>query len=211
MIKKLSHKVKSDEGATVTVLGLFIIITIILVGMFMIDLSKNSYLSSIQRRNTQMAAQIAIKEQGGTGYLKLTAVNRAIREYNTLRNGEEGTNEFNNYASNNPSSRTSCQLKGDYPKITVTLDTTRTYSTSEKALTYSTIAGRELQQSESAISSWNAYMNNQPPENQYKVVQIKVVDSVDNFLLGMIGMPCSELITTSSAITSTTFDDEILE
>lgn len=211
MIKRLSHKIKSDEGATVTILGLFIIMTIVLTGMFMIDLSKNSYLASIQRRNTQMAAQTAIKEQGGTGYLKLTAVNRAIREYNTLRSGKEGTNEFNNYVSDNPSSKTRCQLKGDYPKITVTLDTTRTYNTTGKALTYSTIGGRELQQSISAISGWNAYMNNQPPENQYKVVQIKVVDSVDNFLLGMIGMPCSELVTTSSAITATTFDDETLE
>lgn len=201
MIKKLSHKIKSDEGASVTIMGMAIVLLTIFVGMFMLDLGKNSYLVSIQTRNTQMAAQTAIKEQTGTGGLKLSAVNEAIDEYMKLRTGTDGTKDYSAFLSR-------CQTRGNYPKITIRMSKNRSNNDSGVVYVGSTYNGNKITFAPNAVANWNAVQSKGELRDKVKVLEIEVEDSVDNFMLGLIGQPCSTLRTKASAITSTTFDDE---
>ena len=113
----LLKKIRSDDGESVTIFGMGLMLLVILLGVFMIDIGKNVYFRQVQYRNTQTAAQTAIKNQNSVGGLEIEAVNSAIKEYTTLRNGNGG--------SSNTAFQSRCEIAGAYPKITIFLDDKR--------------------------------------------------------------------------------------
>lgn len=207
-IKKIRNNLKSDNGATVTVMGMVMIMSVLLLGIFMIDISKNLYIKQVQLSSTQKAAQTAIKEQNAVGGLKITAVNRAIREYNTQRKGGlVGSKDTLAH-------RTKCQTRGNYPKIKVTFDTKRRLETGDAIQ----IDGQEIQQSFTSSNGSELYFSKLQEEmfnrlalekSQYKVVNVEVIDVADNYMMAIFGLPCSELTTTASAISASAYDNDV--
>ena len=192
----LLKKIRSNDGASVTIFGIGLFLVVVLMGIFMIDIGKNVYFRQTQYRNTQNAAQTAIKTQNSIGGLKMQAVNSAIKEYMTLRNGEGG--------STNSAFQSRCQIEGDYPRITILLDEKRGAGNKSRLKYYST-NGNTLTFGVYNLSEYNNVVRNY---GQMKVLDIEVTDVVDNYMMGMIGMPCSEITTRASAISSSVFDNE---
>lgn len=198
MIRKniLLKKIRSDDGASVTIFGIGLFLVLILMGIFMIDIGKNVYFKQTQYRNTQSAAQTAVKTQNSIGGLKPEAVNSAIKEYMTLRSGKDG--------STNSAFQSRCQIRGSYPRITILLDEKRGAG-NESRLKYYSSNGSLMSFTVANLSEFNNVVRNY---GQMKVIDIEVTDVVDNYMMGIIGMPCSEITTRASAISSSAFDNE---
>lgn len=192
----LLKKIRSNDGASVTIFGMGLFLVVVLMGIFMIDIGKNVYYRQTQYRNTQNAAQTAIKTQNSIGGLKIQAVNSAIKEYMTLRSGEDG--------STNSAFSSRCQIGGSYPRITILLDEKRGAG-NESRLKYYSSNGSPMSFTVANLSEFNNVVRNY---GQMKVIDIEVTDVVDNYMMGMIGMPCSEITTRASAISSSLFDSE---
>jgi len=192
----LLKKIRSDDGESVTIFGMGLMLLVILLGVFMIDIGKNVYFRQVQYRNTQTAAQTAIKNQNSVGGLEIEAVNSAIKEYTTLRNGNGG--------SSNTAFQSRCKIAGAYPKITIFLDDKRGTSTKIR-LKYSTDTGSTITFDTAKRTEFATVVRNL---GQMKSIEIQVTDVVDNYMMGMIGMPCTEITTKASAISSSAFDEE---
>lgn len=192
----LCKKIRSDDGASVTIFGIGLFLVVVLMGIFMIDIGKNVYFRQTQYRNTQSAAQTAIKSQNSIGGLKIEAVNAGIKEYMTLRAGKD--------SSTNSAFQSRCQVRGSYPQIKILLDEKRGVG-NQSRLKYSTTNGKLISFTVSNKSEFNNVIRNY---GQMKVIDIEVTDVVDNYMMGMIGMPCSEITTRASAISSSAFDNE---
>lgn len=192
----LLKKIRSNDGASVTIFGMGLFLVVVLMGIFMIDIGKNVYFRQTQYRNTQNAAQTAIKTQNSIGGLKMEAANSAIKEYMTLRNGGGG--------STNSAFQSRCRIEGYYPRITILLDEKRGAGNQSRLKYYST-NGNTLTFRVYNLSEYNNVVRNY---GQMKVLDIEVTDVVDNYMMGMIGMPCSEITTRASAISSSLFDNE---
>ena len=192
----LCKKIRSDDGASVTIFGMGLFLVLVLMGIFMIDIGKNVYFRQTQYRNTQSAAQTAIKSQNSIGGLKIEAVNAGIKEYMTLRAGKD--------SSTNSAFQSRCQVRGSYPQIKILLDEKRGVG-NQSRLKYSTTNGELISFTVSNKSEFNNVIRNY---GQMKVIDIEVTDVVDNYMMGMIGMPCSEITTRASAISSSAFDNE---
>lgn len=192
----LLKKIRSNDGSSVTIFGMGLFLVVVLMGIFMIDIGKNVYFRQVQYRNTQTAVQTAIKNQNSVGGLKLEAVNSAIKEYTTLRNGNGG--------SSNTAFQSRCKIAGAYPKITIFLDDKRGKSTKIR-LKYSTYTGSTITFNTAERRYFALVVRNL---GQMKSIEIQVTDVVDNYMMGMIGMPCSEITTRASAISSSLFDNE---
>lgn len=192
----LLKKIRSNDGASVTIFGMGLFLVVVLMGIFMIDIGKNVYFRQTQYRNTQNAAQTAIKTQNSIGGLKIEAVNSAIKEYMTLRGGKDG--------STNSAFQSRCQISGSYPQITILLDEKRGAGNKSRLKYYSS-NGSTMSFTVANLSEFNNVVRNY---GQMKVIDIEVTDVVDNYMMGMIGMPCSEITTRASAISSSLFDSE---
>lgn len=192
----LLKKIRSNDGASVTIFGMGLFLVVVLMGIFMIDIGKNVYFRQTQYRNTQNAAQTAIKTQNSIGGLKIEAVNSAIKEYMTLRSGKDG--------STNSAFQSRCRISGSYPRITILLDEKRGAGNKSR-LKYYRSNGSPMSFTVANLSEFNNVVRNY---GQMKVIDIEVTDVVDNYMMGMIGMPCSEITTRASAISSSLFDSE---
>lgn len=195
----LRKKIKSDSGASITIMGFALILLILLCGIMIIDVSKNVYLSSILTRNVQMAAQTSIKQQLGNGALKLTSVNNAISEYVKLRNGEEGTKSFKAFSTHCDTSQ--------YPKIQITLKSGR--NNKSRSISYISIDGKEIIFSPTTIQGFNTNQKVLTDRGLVPIntIEITVEDIVDNYFINLFGGgQCSIIKARGSAITSTEFD-----
>lgn len=185
----LKKRIKSNNGSTTTILGLAIIMLVLLMGVFMIDVSKNLYIKNIYYKSAQRAAEVAIKSQNVIGGLAGESGNAAIREYMTQRNGGKQTAETSSH-------RQSCEVNGQYPKITIRYDKTRAFDNNSTVLFNST-GGQPI-----------AELNKNPKflKNQYKVIDVEVTDIVDNYFMSIFGKPCQEVTVRASSISTGTFD-----
>ena len=194
-MRKILKNIKSNKGNSISIIGMMLIIITCIVGIFMTDISKNVYVKNMQQHNAQMAVQTALKEQDKQGGLTISAVNTVVNEYM----------KQNKHSSSNKS-LTTCQARGNYPHITVSFvterkngmdfDGTNTFtSNGGKELTYTSVEKKRFQMMQSALG-------------KYKVVSVRVVDSVGNIMMGAIGQPCTEITTYASAVSSTTYDEE---
>lgn len=186
---RLFKKIKSNKGSTTTILGLAIIMLVLLMGVFMIDVSKNLYIKNIYYKSAQRAAEVAIKSQNVIGGLAGESGNAAIREYMTQRNGGKQTAETSSH-------RQTCELSGSYPKITIRYDKTRNFDVNS-TISYTSNSGNQI-----------AELNKNPQffKTQYKVIDIEVTDVVDNYFMSIFGKPCQEVTVRASSISTGTFD-----
>lgn len=186
-------KIKSNKGGAMTILGLALIFFILITGMFFVDIAKNIYIKNVYYQYSQRATQTAIKSQNNVGGLSIESGQKAINEYLTQRNGDKIK------TSEDKAFRGSCDTS-QYPKITIKYDIERKAGVDDsKSITVDTSNGKTL--------DMNKYIN-MFNSNKYRVIEMNVTDVTGNFMLGLLGKPCSEINVTSSAISSSTFDSE---
>ena len=192
---KIKHRIKSNDGNSISIIGMMVIIISCIVGIFITDISKNVYVKNMQQHNAQMATQTALKHQDKQGGLTIDAVNTVINEYMKQ-----------NKNSSNNRKLTACQAKGNYPHITVSFamerkngmdfDTANSFTSfAGKELTYTSVERKRFHMIQSALG-------------KYKVVSVKVVDSVGNIMMGVVGQPCTEITTYASSVSTSTYDEE---
>ena len=80
---KFNDRLKKDNANAVSILGLFLIIALIVVGGMILDLTKAYQLKASYIDSATKASQIAIRQQTSQGYLKPEALAVAVYEYET--------------------------------------------------------------------------------------------------------------------------------
>lgn len=95
MFSKLTKKAKEDKGNAVAVLGIMLIITTLLVGAMMLDITKAYQMKSAYIDAAKKSTQAAIMEQTSSGYLRSDAAGAAIKTYEKMTRPSIGkTNSF---------------------------------------------------------------------------------------------------------------------
>lgn len=84
MFLKIRKKIKKDNGDASFILGLMLIMLLLLVGGTLLDFSKAYQLKGAYIDSARKATQSAIMEQNSRGYLKETAIARAIITYENI-------------------------------------------------------------------------------------------------------------------------------
>ena len=202
MLKKRLH---SDSGGAMTIFMIAGVFLVLVLGMFIIDITKNRYMKNFYDNATQRATTVAVKEQNTVGGLTAKSVKKFIVEYYGLR----GTPVFE-------------------PSVSSPLSTNESYGTSDsKAFD----KGRRIGSDESLVLEvppikQTGYQNLQVIHNgvqkslndkslerlisqgQYKVLSAEVEDTSGNFFLGLAGERCSHFVSVKSANTINTFNAE---
>lgn len=81
MFKKLTSKMKKDDGNATIILGILMIVVFIVVGGIMLDFTKAHHLKSSYIDAAKKSTQAATMEQDTRGYLTLNAVSTAVVTY----------------------------------------------------------------------------------------------------------------------------------
>lgn len=81
MFKKLTNKIKKDDGNATIILGIMMIIVLIVVGGIMLDFTKAHHLKSSYIDAAKKSTQAATMEQDTRGFLTLNAVSTAVVTY----------------------------------------------------------------------------------------------------------------------------------
>lgn len=185
-------KIKSDKGATMSIIYIALFGMILFLAIFIVDYMKMYYIKSLMRRNAQTATQTAIKEQNRIGGLKPSAVEKVVEEYMKQRNGNgqiKQTREVSAFTRN-------CDVNNEYPKITVTLDSRR--AVASKSMPYYSEHGAKP----SIPDAGTFYAK------KYVVVQTEIEDIVYRDFGSVFGNHCQLVKMVSSAITTGHFDAE---
>lgn len=181
--------IKSDRGEGVTIMGLASLLLLLLLSIFIVDFTKTMYIKNLYTSFAQKAAQTAIKSQDAIGGLLPTSANSIVTEYMTQRSGGGNTADAQSH-------RSSCEINGNYPRITISYDNSRQVGSS--SVSYSSTNGQIPHLLDA----------NQFYKKQYNTIQIDVVDVTDNYFFGIFGQPCAEVNVTASAITTSHFDED---
>lgn len=185
-------RIKNDRGDSTMILGLSTLILVLLLSIFIVDYAKNIYIKNLYVSFAQKAAYTAVKEQDAIGGLAPSSADKLVSEYMTNRNRGHNT-------SDTAAHRTSCELSGSYPKISISYGKTR--KVGSESTTYSSING----QVPYIPNKNNFFMN------KYKAIQVQITDVTDNYFAGIFGRPCSELTITTSAIATSQHDAELIK
>lgn len=197
-MKILKHlkRLKKDNGAAVTILGVACIAVILLVAVFIVDFTKARYVSNLYKGYAQTATQTAIREQDGIGGLKPSSVQVLIDEYMLQRKGADKYNTL----EDNSSFTKICMNKydgGGFPRIKITFDTDRGKG-AKGSLSVSSRGG-VVPSVPSAVTFY---------KNKYKTIQVDIEDVTYMPFNDIFGEPCQIIQITKSAITSGHFDAE---
>lgn len=182
-------RLKIDKGESVTIMGLASLGLLLFIGVFIVDFAKTLYIKNLYTSFAQKATQTAIKAQDAIGGLKPESAEVAVQEYMTQRTGGGNTGDTQAHRSN-------CELAGNYPKIQITYDNKRIGGSSSPI--YSSDGGAKP----SVHDAGNFY------KQQYKTIQLDIVDVTDNYFYGIFGVPCAEVNVYSSAISATHYDED---
>lgn len=190
------RRIKENKADATTVLGIFVILMILLLSIFIIDLTMNVYMRQQYRRSAQTAVQTAIKEQDFKGALSYKAVNKAIQEYKiqTNPNLEENTNKP---ATQNTSPfKRGCQA--GYPKIRITVETDKDITgKSKKEVVYEGVGYEVPENKEKTFK-----------ENRFKSINMEITDVMDNFGVTIASRGCTEINVSASARISSSRDED---
>lgn len=186
MIVMLNKKTFFNErGSGTLVVALWSIVLLLFLLSFAFDLTKNHNMKNIQNSIAQASAEAGVRKIDKTGSLDNKSIEEAIRVYKLERN--KNTSEFLAYSQTN----TQCStinvngVKRKVPYFEFYLTTDRG-SESNKALVQ-------------VHNNDTASVLTKNTGQHYKVINMKVYDSVNNFALGFIGLPCQEIISTVKA------------
>lgn len=84
MLKKLYNRSKEDKGNGVLILGIMLIVSGLLIGGMMLDISKAYQLKATYVEAAKKATQAGIREQYSSGGLSEYAAAEAVRVYETV-------------------------------------------------------------------------------------------------------------------------------
>ena len=188
----LNNRLKSDTGASGSVMFLAIVMMVLLFSIMAVDVIKLIHIKTTLARMTQTATQTAIKQQDRIGGLKPTAAKAVVDEYMALRNGtnkESQTSEIVPFVG-------PCDPNNEYPKFYITFDNGRKVGSTSRE--YRSIGGLPPEIPD-AVSFY---------QKQYTTVQVKVEDIIFNDFGSIFGRQCSIVGMGSSAITTGHFDYE---
>lgn len=200
------------------IVGVFLVL---ILGMFIIDITKNRYMKNFYDNATQRATTVAVKEQNTVGGLTTKSVKKFIVEYYGLR----GTPVFEPSVSSSLSTKESygtsdskafrplgCDV--DTPKIKIKFDTGRGIGSKENlVLEVPPIKQTGYQNLQVRHNGVLKNLNDKSLERlisqgQYKVLSAEVEDTSGNFILGLAGQKCSHFVSVKSANTINTFNAE---
>lgn len=189
-------RIKGNKADATTVLGIFVILMILLLSIFIVDLTMNVYMRQQYKRSTQTAVQTAIKEQDFMGALSHKSVNKAIEEYKIQTNPHLEKNTDKPATQNSAPFRKACQA--GYPKIKITVETDiDNTGKSKKVLVYDGVGYAVSKGKEQVFK-----------ENRFKVINMEVTDVMDNFGVTSVSKSCSEIKVSASARISSSHDDD---
>lgn len=190
------RRIKENKANATTVLGIFVILMILLLSIFIVDLTMNVYMRQQYKRSAQTAVQTAIKEQGFTGALSHTSVNKAIQEYKIQTNPNLEENTDKPGTQNTAPFRRSCQA--GYPKIKITVETgADNEGKTNKVLVYDGTGYTASKGKEEVFK-----------ENRFKAIKMEVTDVMDNFGVTSVSKGCSEVKVSASARISSSHDED---
>src|SRR5574344_388966 len=189
-------RIKENKANATTVLGIFVILMILLLSIFIVDLTMNVYMRQQYKRSAQTAVQTAIKEQDFKGALSHTSVNKAIQEYKIQTNPNLEENTDKPGTQNTAPFRRSCQA--GYPTIKITVETgADNEGNTNKVLVYD---GTGYAASKGKAEAFK--------ENRFKAIKMEVTDVMDNFGVTSVSKGCSEIKVSASARISSSYDED---
>lgn len=217
----LKKRLHSDSGGAMSIFMIAGVFLVLILGMFIIDITKNRYMKNFYDNATQRATTVAVKEQNTVGGLTTKSVKKFIVEYYGLR----GTPVFEPSVSSSLSTKESygtsdskafrplgCDV--DTPKIKIKFDTGRGIGSKENlVLEVPPIKQTGYQNLQVRHNGVLKNLNDKSLERlisqgQYKVLSAEVEDTSGNFILGLVGQKCSHFVSVKSANTINTFNAE---
>ena len=194
--------------------GVFLVLVL---GMFIIDITKNRYMKNFYDNATQRATTVAVKEQNTVGGLTAKSVKKFIVEYYGLRGTPVFEPSVSSPLSTNESYGTSdskafrplgCDV--DVPKIKIKFDTGRGIGSKENLVLEVPPIKQNLQVIHNGVqkSLNDKSLERLISQGQYKVLSAEVEDTSGNFFLGLAGERCSHFVSVKSANTINTFNAE---
>lgn len=221
---------KDYGGGGIFVMLIISMMMLCLVLGMAVDLTKNASIKNAQNAQSQQAAEIAVKRLDAKGSLTAESVKKAVNEYLVQRGYAVPSNTNLNYDAsiNGGSVGDDAQVANDdtavfrsdsneecgtrevqgvgkvqTPYIVVKLSQKRAFG-SQGDVTYifkngNFTNGMEVNESGQLVPKpdTGTYQSNVT----YKVITTETYDTSKNLLLGMFGMPCQRLNTSTSAIT----------
>lgn len=200
MKDKMYKRIKKDGAAGITFYGIFAILIIMLLGIWIVDINKNLMVSKQYQMAAQRAVQTAVKDQDKIGGISPDAINTVINEYMVQTNPSvdptkpSGEKQVFSQACRDSSG-------GKLPKITVYFDTRRdkragedNFETSYQSRNYQSVEVESLRE--------------EFRRKNYQVVAVRVEDAVQDFFSGMFGPGCQKITVDASAITSSSRDED---
>lgn len=188
---------KSDQGAAITLVSIFLIVLIFFLAMFIVDIGKSIYIQKTLTRYAQIAAETAIKHQNNLGGLSSDAADALRQEYMIRRNPEldpSGTTGTGRMMSR-------CERNTDYPIISVRFDTGRNRGNSSGASpTYTSYRGEPIDLGQQSFSG-----------EDYNAITAQITDVSDNYFFGLLGLPCQVLKVKATAVAASAYDQEDIE
>lgn len=169
------------SGTLVTAMWSIVLLLVILSGVF--DITKNFQMKNIQNSVAQAAAEAGIKKIDRTGSLDALSVEEAIRTYKLERS--KNNSEFTAYSQNCSTVKVN-GVEHEVPYFEFYLTKERGDKKSSGALV--------------KVNGDKATVLTNTFGKGFKVLNMKVYDSVDNFALSAFGMPCQELVSDVKAI-----------
>lgn len=190
------RRIKDNRANATTILGIYVILMILLLSIFIIDLTMNIYMRQQYKRSAQTAVQTAIKEQDFVGALSHESINKAIEEYRIQTNPELENNTNKTATQNAAPFRRSCQA--GYPKIKITVESDADdEGKTNKVLVYDG--------SGYAVSTGKEELFK---ENRFKTISMEVTDVMDNFGVTSAAKGCTEIKVNASARISSSHDED---
>lgn len=193
--KRLTKRIKSDEGNAVLLMGLAIFGLVLLLGIFFVDVSKNITIVNSYSQYAQRATQAGLRRQDNVGNLMPEAVKATFDEYLHERNSSSRklagqTTTFSDGQNIQQSGgtapfRRSCSIKyGKDPVMKVRMSTDREPNKGTKSVTFTYRDG--------VITPPISNYYDDFYRNSYKTIILEVQDYGDNYFFSLFGQPCSE-------------------
>lgn len=207
------NRIRKDYAASITTMGIFMVLIILVTGTLILDITKNFYIKERYANATMRAAQHAVSYQLPSRGLSPEGSVAAIREYYLhTRPHLVNDTDFKKMTLEDAAFRGSKCERGQYPKIKVSnllpekkgskrgnLKPELFIMTSKGVNANLPIANKTYKFTQNQMNLFKT--------KRYVGVRVEVEDVTTNFLMGMFGHPCSTFKTVSTVTTSGGYDE----
>lgn len=184
-----------DAGGSITYLGIFGILLVCLLGIWVTDITKNLSMTNQYQLAAQRATQTAAKDQNSLGGLNPSAINVVIKEY-----------ENQTQVGDKKAFADKCRKDG-YPKISIFVDNTRNYRASYQGDGLTPIFTSQSYQTASETTLKELEMDF--AKNNYQVIAVRVDDVVQDYFTPIFNdFGCKVVTTDASTILSSSRDED---